>query len=525
MMQRLERISFRAAALSIITFCVAVYGMNVTHSFVWDDAYNVVENQEIRDLSNVPSFFTEAWGASADSDHSRALNSNYWRPVALTSYAIDYALFGTNAWGYHLINILLHSICSVFVLLLGWRLFPLPGRERSGVLAASMIFAVHPLHTEVVNVITYRTDMLAAIFTLVALNMWIKASEASDPRRKRTLFLWVPLIYFLGVGSKEMAFTLPVLIFLYEALIRRTPIKSLVVILAPLGGVAFGYLLIRSALLSPSPMVYFGINWPTHLPVGGDGVVLTMLSVVTLYAKLLVLPWPLNPFYEWSPEVLPVQFDPLEPSVITGVMILGAWCVIATKLFKTDRRLLFLWLLMPVILVPVSHVVPIIIAAGERFLYLALLGPVMVGMIVAFRRFGTHPGTISVISIVLLIFGSMSVIRSHEWRNDEAILEAYVSQWPGSYNAWKGLRDYRVKEAQEAIKMGHRNEVERLALEVKEMTATMHSIELSAWRREAQNFRLLEQVKVADCIDQQLEREESPRRCLGPLPANMPSTD
>ena len=62
----------------------------------------------------------------------------------------------------------------------------------------------------------------------------------------------------------------------------------------------------------------------------------------------------------------PGAVRPLEPSVITGVIILGAWCVLATQLFKTDRRLLFLWLLMPVILIG-SHVIPIIIAAGEHF--------------------------------------------------------------------------------------------------------------------------------------------------------------
>ena len=115
----MESISFRRAALAIAAVCLLVYGMNVTHSFVWDDGYNVVQNTEIRDLTNVPAFFTEAWGASAESTHSRALNSNYWRPVALTSYAIDHALFGLNAWGFHLVNILWHAACSLLVLLLG----------------------------------------------------------------------------------------------------------------------------------------------------------------------------------------------------------------------------------------------------------------------------------------------------------------------------------------------------------------------------------------------------------------------
>ena len=522
----MESISFRRAALAIAAVCLLVYGMNVTHSFVWDDGYNVVQNTEIRDLTNVPTFFTEAWGASAESTHSRALNSNYWRPVALTSYAIDHALFGLNAWGFHLVNILWHTACSLLVLLLGWRLFPAVGRERVGVIAGALVFAVHPVHTEVVNVITYRTDMLAAFFTLLGLVLWVGVADSENQsKRRRTQFGWVPLVYFLGVGSKEMAFTLPLLVLCYELLVRRTSLRRLAVTLAPLGLVALGYLLIRKSLLSPSPMVYFDINWPTHLPAGGDGVVLTMLSVVTLYGKLLVAPWPLNPFYEWSPDVLPVQVDPLESSVLIGVLIVGAWTVVAAKLIKHDRRLAFLWFLMPVVLIPVSHVIPIIIAAGERFLYLALLGPSMVAAIVLFRRFGAHPVLVSSVCLICLVFASMSIVRSHQWRSDEAILEAYVTQWPTSYNAWKGLHDYRLGQAKDAWQRGDKEEVGRLRSGLDQIGSTMKAIERSAWQREADNLRYLEETKLADCIVNQLEQLGEPRLCFGAGPLPRPRTN
>ena len=514
-MRGFEAVRFRRAALAVAAVCFLVFGMNMTHSFVWDDAYNVVKNTDIRDLSNVPSFFTEAWGASAASEHSRELNTNYWRPVALTSYAIDYALVGTSPWWFHFVNVSLHALCSVLVLLLGWRLFPEPGEERLGVCAAALIFAVHPVHTEVINVITYRTDLLAACFTLLGLVVWIAGADSPDAKqRRRAHFLWVPLLYFLGLGSKEMAFMLPLLVFLYEWLVRRRAPWKLAMQIGPLVGVAAAYLALRAALLTPSPMVYFDINWPTHIPVGADGIILTMLSVVTLYARLLVAPWPLNPFYEWSPDVLPVQVDPTEPVVVFGVCIVGLWCVVAFKLARADRKLLFLWLLMPVVLVPVSHVIPIIIAAGERFLYLALAGPVMVASVALFRRYGTHRVLTLTYALFFISFATLSIVRSHQWRSDEAILEAYVSQWPQSYNAWKGLRDYRITQANHAAESGDSNELRRLMGEVEKANVEMRAIAESAWRRESVNFRILELGEVADCIDRTLASQSSPQRCL-----------
>jgi protein O-mannosyl-transferase len=513
----MESISFRRAALTVAAVCLAVYGLNLTHSFVWDDGYNVVENQQIRQMSNVPGFFTEAWGASADNAHSRELNTNYYRPVALTSYTVDYALFGLNAWGFHLTNVLMHLGCCILVLLLGWRLYPSQGFERVGVLAAALIFAVHPVHTEVVNVITYRTDMLAAFFTLWALILWIKATEETHASRR----LWmqcmgVPLLYLLGVLSKEMAFTVPLVIGAYEVLVRREKVRRLFIKLAPLGVVALGYLLIRKMLLTPSPMVYFDINWPTGLPVAADGVILTMFSVVTLYAKLLVAPWPLNPFYEWSPDVLPVQFDPLEPTVWLGVCIVAVYVVAAVRLMKVDRKLVFLWLLLPILLIPVSHAIPIIIAAGERFLYLALAGPLMVASVLLFRRYRNSRVLGATVCLVVLVFGSLSAIRSHQWRNDTAVLEAYVEQWPTSYNAWRGLLSHRMKQTKDALAEGDKEGAQKAQEQAKEAFKQMQVIEASAWLREAEHLRQLEQPRIADCIVQRVEEHVSPRRCFAP---------
>lgn len=517
-MSWLETLSFRRAATAVAFLALLTFGGTLSHSFVWDDGYNVVHNESIRDLANVPAFFSEAWGASADEAHSRALNTNYWRPVALTSYAVDYALFGPNPAAFHATNVLLHLICSLLVLLLGWRLFPAAGPLRGAVFFSAAIFAVHPVHTEVVNVITYRTDLLAALFTAWALVLWIGPVARSVRKTQVMQWIAVPLLYFLGVASKEMAFTLPLLITCYELLVRRSTWRDLAVRLLPLGAVALGYLVIRKLLLTPSPMVYFDINWPSHVAAEGHEVALTMLSVVALYGKLLVAPWPLNPFYEWSPDVLPVQHTYLEPSVLAGAALIVGWGIVARLLLKHDRRACFLWCLLPLLLIPVSHAVPIIVAAGERFIYLGLFGPLMVATWALFNRFGSHRVLVAALSLLVLVYSAFTLTRNHDWRDDESVLLAYVADWPDSYNAWQGLRTFKLSAAKRSLRDGRDSDAKE-ELQVAERAAQEgRRILKNAWLREAAIHRSKGDPEVAQCISKALTEGAAPNECTSPRP-------
>jgi hypothetical protein len=444
--------------LLVAALAAAVFAMTVGHPFVWDDAYNVVDNVAIRDLAHVPGFFTEAWGAQAAEAMNRAINANYWRPVALTSYAVDYALFGLSPVAFHATNVLIHAGVTVLVLLLGWRLArPASPRELRAVVLGACLFAVHPIHTEVVAVITYRTDLLAALLYAAGLVLWLGTPERALGATRRARWVWVPLCYAAGLASKEMAVTLPLAIGVMELLglppqATRTRLWRRLLPLGPSAAVLVGYLLLRAALLEPPAYTYFG-------DAPGAVVAWTMLGVLGLYVRLLVAPWPLNPFYDWS--VLPLRQGPGDAVVILGALALAAWLVAGVVAWRRGHAgLAFGLALFLVVLVPVSQIVPVVVAAAERFLYLASAGPLIAVPVAAARWLGrARPTALRPLAalgaVAVLLLGGLTLLRSHDWRSDRAILEANVRDWPESYNAWYGLARLAERE-------GRRDEAARI---------------------------------------------------------------
>ena len=139
-----------------------------------------------------------------------------YRPVVTFSYFIDYSLWHLNPAGFHLTNILLHAVNVVLVYLL----VSAVSRSRTASFLTSILFALQPLLTEAVNGISYREDLLTTTFFLGAILLFIK-SKIQNPKSKIVNCLY-PLSlfsYLLALCSKEVAITLPLIIFLLDWLL------------------------------------------------------------------------------------------------------------------------------------------------------------------------------------------------------------------------------------------------------------------------------------------------------------------
>jgi len=437
------RLTRRLGALLVAIVALAVYANTLGHDFTWDDGYNVVDNASIRDPGNIPSFWFESWGSEADDAMSRGINTNYWRPVTQALFTLEHAAFGLNPTAFHASNVLWHVVASVLVWLLATRLIPDPGAARFGLLFGALAFAVHPVHTEVVNVVSYRSDLLAAVATLGVLLAWLGLrAERSSGAATRGVFLWSPLLYALGLGSKEMAVTAVLLVALLDVLCPPRPLTvgDRVRRLLPMASVCILYLCVRAALLEPSTYSYFGDE-------GASVVAQTMLGVFGLYARLLLVPWPLNPFYDWSAVPFETQFFALRPLVGLGLLLV--WLGVIASTWRKRPTVAFLLGLYLVVLIPVSQVVPVVVAAGERFLYLAIAGPLLaVGWVAAWPRLSRFRRVLVPAGLaILLAWGGLTVLRNQDWQSDRRILEANVADWPQSFNAWMGLAKLHEREA------------------------------------------------------------------------------
>lgn len=138
------------------------------------------------------------------------LSMNYanWHPLTWLSLMIDYNLYGANAGGYHVTNLILHIINSLLLFLLLCRMTG--ATYRSAFVA--FLFALHPLHVESVAWVTERKDVLSTMFWL--LTMWAYVSYTKKPN----LLKYLPVVVFLilGLMSKPMLVTLPFVLLLMD---------------------------------------------------------------------------------------------------------------------------------------------------------------------------------------------------------------------------------------------------------------------------------------------------------------------
>jgi tetratricopeptide (TPR) repeat protein len=178
---------------------VAVYGQVRTFDFVnFDDNIYITENQH-----------TKA-GISPEGI-SRAFSSkffNLWIPLVRISFMLDHELYGLNAGGYHLTNLLLHILST---LLLFGLLHRMTGALWKSAFVAAF-FALHPLHVESVAWVSERKDVLSAFFWMLTLYLYVYYTE--KPAVKR--YLLVLCAFALGLMSKPMVVTLPAIMILLD---------------------------------------------------------------------------------------------------------------------------------------------------------------------------------------------------------------------------------------------------------------------------------------------------------------------
>ncbi|MBI5367305.1 MAG: hypothetical protein HZA54_09725, partial [Planctomycetes bacterium] len=151
--------SDRARSLGQVILLLAAlfgaYANALRAEFVYDDIAVVRDNPRIRDLRNIPHFFTTSyWAASGSLDAPVA--SGLYRPLVQTSFALEYALWGGRPSGFHLTNV---ALPAAFTLLLGSGLAALRLAPGLPVLAA-LLFGLHPVHTEAVTSVVGRAEIL-----------------------------------------------------------------------------------------------------------------------------------------------------------------------------------------------------------------------------------------------------------------------------------------------------------------------------------------------------------------------------
>ena len=299
------------AALLVLIVAVGTFANSALNGFAYDDDAIIVRHPVVTEGRAVDALTSPYWPGVVS-------GTGLYRPVTLSSFALEWRLWNGHPAGFHLVNILVHVAVSVMVFLL-----ILEMSATLPALVGGLLFAAHPVHSEAVANVVGRAELYSALFVLGACLLFWKGRELS-PFWRAARLLGIGALYTMGLGSKEMAATLPALLVLF-ALVRNDDVRvtdrvrtDLPVFLLT-GALLAAFLGARFLILGS---VAGDVPAPQLMGLSAGQRVLTSLAVWPHYFRLLL--FPLDLVADYAPAVL---FPALTwgPDVMLGLlMILGA---------------------------------------------------------------------------------------------------------------------------------------------------------------------------------------------------------
>lgn len=406
--------------LIIALVAFAVYANTLLNEFVYDDELLVSADSSITSISNIPKFFTGHAGFNQ-------VFIWFYRPVVSTSYAIDYAIWKLNPLGFHLTNIIIHVInCLLLykflIIIFGQKKkTEKSSRLRVFILVGTVIFAIHPIHTEAVSWVSGRTDLLAFTFIMASFINYLGYSEEDSALNKKIKFTLTCLFYCISLFAKEVAITLPVMIVLYDLIIKKYNLKTLLkerrYIYLLLILISLAYLLLRKSVLGVFPtdekkFYFYGKDFVT--------VFLTMSQTIPLYLRLLIIPVGL--LYQYN-GYLPLTNSFFNPEVLICFLLIIILVILTIYFYKKNALVSYSILFFFLTLLPVLNIAPTSNLAAERFLYIPSVSLILVIVFIGYKLdIGIYKSPFNAAALIFfLIFTILTILRNVDWKNNERL--------------------------------------------------------------------------------------------------------
>jgi tetratricopeptide (TPR) repeat protein len=424
------------------------------NEFVFDDRLLIEKNGVVQGQGTWADLVLAPYHAGVDLSGTRL-----YRPLTLSSFAVDYRLHGPSPTGYHLVNILLHAAVSMLVMWFASRI----GLPPIAAPVAALLFAVHPVHTEAVANLAGRAELLAALFFMAAFLAYLRATE-SGTRHASRFAVVAAVFYLLAMLSKESGVTLLGVVVAWEVVVRpgahaswRRRLLDRSGVLLALAAAVAAYLVLRSVALDApfgSPEVSSIDNPLVDASLTERWATAAMIAV--RYLGLLVFPLKLSADYSFA-QILPIS--PWSPPAVGSMALLGAMAALWVGSLRRARVVAFLGLFGVITFALSANIIVVIgTIMAERLLYLpsvaacALLG---VGFASAAGRLG-RPAMWCVLAAVLALGSARTVHRNRDWRDGLALFTAAAETSPASVKVHGNLgaelaRRGRYAEARTAI--------------------------------------------------------------------------
>jgi Tfp pilus assembly protein PilF len=413
--------------LIIATFAFLLYLQSISFGYVLDDEATISENRLVQEgIKGIPTLMvTDFWHGS-----DVGVKVPLYRPGSFVLFAIEWQFFPDQPAVYHFVNVLLFALsCFLLFLLLqrlmkGWNLlFPF---------ICALLYAAHPIHTEVVNNIKSADELLCFLFAILAS---LSALRHAKQNSIVSLILLV-IFYFFSILCKETGIifllAIPMMMFFFT---EAKP-KKILTVFALLACAVIPYFLLRTHALQfvpayeTSPLVN-GLYATTDFVSQRA----TALFILLKYEWLLLFPHPLSYNYDFAQ--IPIQ-KLTNPLVWISVILQIAALAYAIMNLKKKHLLSFSILFFFFAMAPVANILLIIGSnLGERFLYIPSLGfclALTYGIfkisktdyqsnlpngVLSIRSFS--PILLIIVGIIISLYSIKTFTRSRDWKDNVSL--------------------------------------------------------------------------------------------------------
>jgi len=407
----------RLLAGAIVCATVAAYWPAFHAGFVWDDDAHVVAGSEFASADGLRRIWLEP-GATQQ-----------YYPVVYTSFWLEQFVWGSDAAGYHVVNVLLHATNAVLLGLLLARL------AVPGAWLAAAVFALHPVHVESVAWVSERKNVLSAFFYLASLLVWLRYRALAGRSGAAACYAAAFGLFVLAALSKTVVVSLPaamlLLVWWREGRIGRADVVPLLPFFVV--GAAFGLLTLA---VEQGGVGAFGPEWdlsPTQR-------LLIAARVPWFYLSKLVWPANLSFIYpRW-------QIDPSDPwpylyLLATLAVITGLWAARG----RIGRGPLAAVLFFGGTLFPALgffDVYPFLFSfVADHFQYLASAGLIALGaagLARAAERTGALPSSAAAVALLALL-ATLVHWQASTYHDPETLWRATIERNPEAWLAHHNL--------------------------------------------------------------------------------------
>jgi tetratricopeptide (TPR) repeat protein len=424
--------------LLIALLGLVIYSNAFRVPFVYDDNPLIVDNAGIRGFHFYP--FVTSLGAT--------------RQIAFFTFAFNYWLNGLNVAGYHVLNLIIHILNAMLVFQLvvltvktpffRSRLSERLPRLTVSLLAlfAAMLFIAHPVQTQAVTYISQRFASLATLFCLASLLMYIKwrLQPPEAPRAKRISYYAATLVLaILAMRTKEISFTLPIVIALFEFTFLSGNIKRRIINLLPLMATM---VVIPLSLLSGAGSSGDSVEEIRGATGGISGFdyFLTQFRVIITYLRLFFFPVGQNLDYDY-----PLYRSFMNLNVFLSFIFLVSLFGAGIYLFRRSDRKNFMLRLAAfgifwffITLAVESSINPITNLIDEHRLYLPSIGLIIALTAIVYtllekliaRDPNIHKFVIPVVVIAITVLALVTFERNAVWGSQVSIWRDAAAKSP-----------------------------------------------------------------------------------------------